>query len=377
MAKDYYSILGVSKTANADEIKKAYRNLAKKYHPDANQGNDEAEKKFKEISEAYEILKDEQKRAAYDRYGHEAFTNGANRGGFSGGSNEGFDFSDIFGDIFGDFMGGGASSQRASARNEMRGSDLRYNIQVDLEEAYKGKQEQIRFTSLVPCSNCSSTGSEGGASGVTSCSTCRGSGRTRMQQGFFAVERTCSTCHGTGQVIKNPCKSCHGQGRVRKEKTLSVNIPAGVEDGTRIRLAGEGEAGLRGASSGDLYIFINVKEHPFFKVSGTDIHCKITIKMLIAALGGSIEVPTIDKGKAKVTISAGTQTGDRFRLKGKGMSKIKSKNYGDMYIHITVETPTNLTAKQKELLTQFDEAGQNHSPESESVFKKFKDMWGK
>jgi molecular chaperone DnaJ len=379
MAKkdDYYKTLGVEKNASADELKKAYRGLAMKYHPDKNPDDKVAEQKFKEINEAYDVLKDEQKRAAYDRYGHSAFENGGGGGGSQWGGFGGFDgsaqFSDIFGDLFGDLGGmrGGASQQQKA-----RGSDLRYNLQISLEDAFKGKQETIRFSTSVACSGCKATGSAGGTD-ATTCSTCRGSGRIRAQQGFFTIERTCHSCQGMGKVIKDPCKQCGGSGRSNKEKTLQVTIPAGVENGTRIRLAGEGEAGLRGAPTGDLYLFVSIASHPFFTLEGTDIHCKIPVKMTTAALGGSIEVPSIDGTRAKVTITAGTQTGNKFRLKAKGMSVMRSKHRGDMYISVIVETPVNLSKRQKELLTEFDEiTEQTNNPQSEGFFKKVKDFWG-
>lgn len=372
---DYYTLLSVSKTASADELKKAYRSLAMKYHPDRNPGDKVAEQKFKEISEAYEVLKDDQKRAAYDRYGHAAFEQGGPGGGAGGFDFSSNNFADIFGDLFGDFMGqGGRGGNDFAARS--RGSDLRYNLQISLEEAFNGKQETIKFTTSAGCDACHSTGSAKGADPVV-CATCRGNGRVRVQQGFFTIEKTCATCHGSGKTIKDPCPVCHGQGRVRKEKTLSVSIPAGVEEGTRIRLAGEGESGLQGAPSGDLYIFITIAAHAFFKRDGANIHCKVPIKMTTAALGGSIEVPTIDGTRAKVSIPAGTQTGNQFRLKGKGMSVMRSRNHGDMYIHVSVETPVNLTKRQKELLKEFDDITEkNTNPESEGFFSKVKDFWG-
>lgn len=359
--RDPYTILGVSKTASADELKKAYRQLAKKYHPDLNPGNKEAEIKFKEASEAYEILSDEQKRAAYDRYGYAAFEHG-----MGGGTNtQGFDFthnfSDIFSDLFGDFMGGRGAEQSS----RMRGADLRYRLDVSLEEAFKGKQETIRFHTMSGCSSCNETGSADGKEPVT-CGTCQGLGKVRAQQGFFTIERTCQSCHGMGRVVKDPCKKCHGEGRTRKEKTLAVNIPAGVDEGTRIRVAGEGELGIRGASAGDLYIVIGIKPHSFFKRDSGNLHIKAPITFVNAALGGSIEVPTIDGTRAKVTIPAGLQSGNQFRLTGKGMSVLNSRRRGDMYIHFQVETPVKVTKRQRELLKEFETLNEkNSSPEAE------------
>ncbi len=371
MSKDFYEILGVNKSASADDLKKAYRKLAMQYHPDKNPNDKVAEQKFKEINEAYDVLKDEQKRAAYDRYGSAVFSGGGGGGGAGAG---GFDFSanfsDIFDDLFGDFVGGGRRNSNASSR----GSDLRYNLEISLVDAYRGKQENIRVVTSVSCDSCSGSGGANGSKPIT-CSTCNGNGRVRAQQGFFMVERTCTTCSGTGKIIKDPCKTCAGSGKVRKEKTLAVNIPAGVDDGTRIRLSGEGEAGSRGGAAGDLYIFISVAPHPMFKRDGANIHCRVPIKMTTAALGGHVEVPTIDNTRAKVSIPAGTQTGDQFRLKGKGMSIMRSNNRGDMYIHAVVETPRNLSKKQQELLKEFDSNDKNTSPESEGFFKKVKELW--
>lgn len=368
---DYYTLLGVERNATADDLKKAYRTLAKKHHPDLNGGDTESERKFKEISEAYEVLSDGQKRAAYDRYGHAAFDGGMGGGG-RGGFEHAANFSDLFGDLFGDFMGGGAAGQ---AGGRSRGSDLRYNLEISLEEAFRGKQQSIQFTTAAGCDSCHSTGSAGGSEPAM-CPTCHGAGRIRAQQGFFTIERTCSTCQGAGKSIKDPCRVCSGQGRVRREKNLSVSIPAGVEEGTRIRLSGEGEVGLRGSAAGDLYIFISVKPHAFFKREGANIHCQVPITMVTAALGGSVEVPLLDGVRSKVTIPTGTQTGDQFRLKGKGMPVIRSRNRGDMYIHVTVETPVHLSKKQKELLKEFEELSEQKSnPETEGFFSKVKEFW--
>lgn len=370
---DYYTLLGVEKSAGNDELKKAYRSQAMKYHPDRNPGNKEAEQKFKEVSEAYDVLKDDQKRAAYDRYGHAAFENGAGRAGGRAGFEQGANFSDLFGDLFGDFMGTNGGQQGGNSRN--RGSDLRYNLNISLEESFTGKQQSVQFSTAVKCETCNSKGSANGAEPAT-CTTCQGSGRLRMQQGFFTVERTCNACQGGGKVIKDPCRSCNGQGRVRKDKTISVSIPAGVEEGTRIRLSGEGEVGIRGGAPGDLYIFIALTPHAFFKRDGADIHCKVPIKMVTAALGGSIEVPILDGVRSKVSIPVGTQTGDQFRLKGKGMSILHSRSRGDMYIHVTIETPVHLSKRQKELLKEFDELTETKSnPETEGFFSKVKEFW--
>ncbi len=381
MADDYYTVLGVAKGASEAELKSAYRKLAMQYHPDKNAGNAEAEKKFKSISEAYDVLKDPQKRAAYDRYGHQAFTNGMGGGGGGAGA-AGFDFSgsfsDIFEDLFSEFTGGrrGGGRSESAQSGAARGSDLRYNLDITLEEAFKGKQQTIKVTTSASCDTCDGSGAEKGSKPET-CGTCGGRGVVRGQQGFFTVERGCGTCQGTGKVIKNPCKSCAGSGRVRKEKTLNANIPAGVEEGTRIRLAGEGEAGFRGGPAGDLYIFLSVSPHKIFRREGANIYCIVPIKFSVASLGGHIEVPTIDGGRVKVTIPEGTQTGHQFRLRGKGMSVLRSASRGDMYIEVHVETPVNLSKKQKEMLREFEKGdgeGQT-SPQTESFFAKVKEFW--
>ncbi|MEQ1789785.1 MAG: molecular chaperone DnaJ [Rickettsiales bacterium] len=377
MTKDYYQILGVSKSATADEMKKAYRKLAMKHHPDKNPGDKASEDKFKEISHAYDVLSDEQKRAAYDRYGHDAFTQGGmgSAGGGNGAGAGGFDFSSGFADIFEDLFGmGGRQRGGEQASAASRGADLRYNLNVSLEDAFKGKAETIKITTAATCGTCSGSGGANGSKPVT-CTSCNGSGRIRASQGFFTVERTCTGCAGMGKTIKDPCKTCAGSGRVRKEKTLSVNIPAGVEEGTRIRLSGEGEVGARGGSVGDLYIFIGIKAHGLFIRDGADIHCSIPIRMTTATLGGAIEVPTIDGTRVKVTIPEGTQHGHQMRLRGKGMSILRAGSRGDMYIHTLVETPIKLNKKQKEMLKEFDKAGENVSPQSESFFAKVKDFW--
>jgi len=377
--KDYYEILGVPKSASADDMKKAYRKLAMQHHPDRNPGDKKAEEKFKEISHAYDVLSDDQKRAAYDRFGHDAFNQGGMGGaGGAGMGGAGFDFSSGFADIFEDLfgMGGGGGGRRAQGGGNTvaQGADLRYNLAITLEEAFKGKQETIKITTSIACDSCQGSGGAKGTKPVT-CTTCNGHGRVRATQGFFTVERTCHTCQGTGKVIKDPCRNCAGSGRVRKEKTLAVNVPAGVEEGTRIRLSGEGEVGMRGGPAGDLYIFISVKPHDLFKRDGADIHCSIPIKMTVAALGGAIEVPTIDGGRVKVTIPEGTQNGHQFRLRSKGMSVLRSGHRGDMYIHTMVETPVKLHKKQRELLKEFDKSSEGTSPEADGFFAKMKDFW--
>jgi molecular chaperone DnaJ len=379
MAKrDYYEVLGISRGATAEEIKKAYRTKAKELHPDRNQDNPKAEAQFKEVNEAYECLKDEQKKAAYDRFGHAAFEggNGASArpggGGFRPQGDFASAFSDVFDDLFGDMMGRGG--QGGGRNRAVRGNDLRYNLRITLEEAYAGLQKAITVPTSVGCTSCKGTGAEGGSEPQT-CPTCQGMGKVRAQQGFFTVERTCPTCQGTGQLIKNPCKSCQGAGRVEKEKQLSVAIPAGVETGTRIRLAGEGEAGLRGGPTGDLYIFIEVRDHEIFQRDGATLYCKVPVSMAAAALGGDIEVPTIDGGKARVRIPEGSQSGRQMRLRGKGMPAIRSKEVGDMLIELAVETPVNLTPRQKELLREFDKLSEANNPQSAGFFSAVKNFW--
>jgi molecular chaperone DnaJ len=386
--KDYYEILGVDKKASAEELKKAYRQLAVKYHPDKNQGNKEAEHKFKEINEAYDVLKDEQKRAAYDRFGAAAFQAGGfgNAGGGArpgaGGGFSGFGagaggFGDIFEEMFGDFMGGHAQGgARGGQEGARRGADLSYEMEITLEEAFKGKEAPIKISTWQPCVGCNGSGAEKGSKAET-CDNCRGTGRIRAQQGFFTVERTCPTCGGAGQIIKNPCKVCGGSGRTRKEKTLQVTIPPGIEDGTRVRLAGEGEAGLRGGPAGDLYVFLAIKPHRFFQREGANLYCRAPVPIHTVALGGTIEVPTIDGKRVKVTIPAGTQTGQQFRLKGKGMSILRSPARGDMFVEVTVETPVNLSKKQKDLLQEFASGGDDAktNPQSHRFFDKVKELW--
>ncbi|TKZ19348.1 molecular chaperone DnaJ [Shimia litoralis] len=374
MAKrDFYEVLGVSKGASADEIKKAYRTKAKELHPDRNADNPEAEGKFKEANEAYEILKDAEKKAAYDRFGHQAFEGGMGggpRGGHPGQGDFGSAFSDVFDDLFGDFMGGrGGGHQRAA-----RGSDLRYNLRVTLEEAYSGLQKTINVPTSVQCESCDGSGAEGGAEPAT-CPTCSGMGKVRAQQGFFTVERTCPTCSGMGQIINNPCKGCGGQGRMEKDRSLSVNIPAGVETGTRIRLSGEGEAGMRGGPTGDLYIFIEVTQHKLFERDGNDLFCRVPVSMTTAALGGDIEVPTIDGGRSRVKIPAGSQAGRQMRLRSKGMPALRGAGAGDMFIEMAVETPVNLTSRQKEILREFEELSEDNNPVGSNFFKSVKNFW--
>jgi molecular chaperone DnaJ len=363
----------VSRTASADDLKKAFRKLAMQHHPDRNPGDEASEKQFKNINHAYDILKDPEKRAAYDRYGPAAFEGAAGPGGPGGFQGQGFDFGSVFGDIFEEMFGAGGPRGRGG-RADMRGQDLRFNLEITLEQAYAGTEATVRVPSSVPCEVCHGSGAEAGSK-PQQCATCHGRGRLRAQQGFFTVERTCHTCHGAGQVIDKPCRSCVGQGRVRRDKTLKVNIPSGVEDGTRIRLSGEGEAGARGGPAGDLYVFLSVRRHQLFEREGADVHCRVPISMVQATLGGNIEVPTLDSKMARINIPSGAQGGHQFRLRGKGMPIVRSSQRGDMYIEINVETPTNLTAKQKELLKEFEKAGKT-SPESEGFFSKVKEMFG-
>ncbi|MGH1377523.1 MAG: molecular chaperone DnaJ [Alphaproteobacteria bacterium] len=377
--QDLYKIIGVEQSASSDEIKKAYRKLAMKFHPDQNKDNPKAEEKFKEINQAYDILKDEQKRAAYDRYGNAAFDGSmGGGGGHPGGMGGAGAFSDIFEDMFGDFMGGGGGGRRSNGPT--RGSDMQYTMEMSLEDAYKGKDSTIKIPVNDSCSECDGSGAQKGTSAQT-CSTCSGAGRVRQQQGFFTIERACPTCHGEGTFIKDPCRKCSGAGRVKKTKTLKVKIPAGVETGRRIRLTGEGEAGLRGGPRGDLYVMINVKPHKLFQRDGANLYCRVPITVTRAALGGEIEVPTIEGKRASVKIPSGTQTGQQFRLRGKGMSMLRSDTHGDMYINIFVETPVNLNKKQQDLLRDLDKtmddgksAGKN-SPESSGFFKKIREFW--
>ncbi len=377
MAKrDYYEQLGVSKGASDSEIKKAFRKKAMELHPDRNKDNPNAEAQFKEVNEAYEVLKDQDKKAAYDRYGHAAFEGGmggqGGAGGFGhGGADFASAFSDVFDDLFGNFAGGG---RRGGGQRATRGSDLRYNLNITLEEAFAGKQETVSVASSVACDSCNGTGAEGGAE-PSNCPTCSGMGKVRAQQGFFTVERTCPTCSGRGQVVTNPCSSCSGSGRKKRDRSLSVNVPAGVETGTRIRLAGEGEAGLLGGPSGDLYIFVEVREHELFERDGTNLFCRVPVSMATAALGGEIEVPTINGGRSRVKVPAGSQSLKQMRLKNKGMPALRSSNIGDLFLELAVETPVNLSSKQKELLREFDKLGDNNSPNSQNFFGKVKQFW--
>ncbi|CUH79256.1 molecular chaperone DnaJ [Tropicibacter naphthalenivorans] len=374
--RDYYDLLGVAKGASADEIKKGFRTKAKELHPDRNADNPDAEAQFKEVNEAYDVLKDPEKKAAYDRYGHAAFEGGMGGGPRPGGGMGGGQgdfasaFSDVFDDLFGDFMGGRQGGRQRAAR----GADLRYNLRVTLEEAYSGLQKTINVPTSVQCGECNGSGAEGGAE-PTTCPTCSGMGKVRATQGFFTVERTCPTCSGLGQIIKNPCTKCNGAGRTQKERSLSVNIPAGVETGTRIRLAGEGEAGMRGGPPGDLYIFIEVDRHKIFEREATELHCRVPVSMTAAALGGDIEVPTIDGGRSRVKIPAGSQSGRQMRLRGKGMPALRGGGTGDMFIELAVETPVNLTSRQKELLKEFESLAEDNNPESSTFFKSVKNFW--
>lgn len=382
MAKrDFYDVLGVSKSASDDEIKKAFRKKAKELHPDRNTDNPNAETEFKAANEAYETLRDPQKRAAYDRFGHDADQMaggfGGGRQGFGGGFGGGdFNsaFSDVFDDLFGDFMGGRRGA--GGGNRATRGADLRYNLRIDLEEAFNGSEAVIKIPSAVACAACAGSGAEG-ETAPTTCPSCAGAGRVRAQQGFFTVERTCPTCQGQGQIIQNPCEACKGAGRTEKDRELKVSIPKGVETGTRIRLSGEGEAGLRGGPSGDLYVFIEVKKHPIFSRQDQNLYCEIPVSMSTATLGGSIEAPTIDGGRTRVTIPAGAQDGKRMRLKGKGMPVLRGREFGDLYIELRVETPVNLTTRQKEIIEEFRkiEAEHNNSPQSSDFFDKVKGFW--
>lgn len=372
--KDFYDILGVNRDASDDEIKKAYRKLAMKYHPDRNPDSKEAEDKFKEAKEAYEILSDGQKRAAYDQYGHAGVD--PNMGGGAGGGQGFGGFGDAFGDIFGEIFGnqGGRGGGRGGV---YRGADLRYNLEVSLEEAARGTDTRIRIPTMDDCGTCGGTGAKAGTKPVT-CTTCNGVGQVRMQQGFFSIQQTCPKCHGTGKMVKDPCNDCHGAGRVKGSKTLQVKIPAGIDEGDRIRLAGEGERGQGGGPAGDLYVQIHIKPHTVFQREGDDLHCEMPIGFATAALGGEIEIPTLD-GAAKIKIPAETQSGKVFRLRGKGIKGVRSSYPGDLMCHVVVETPVNLTARQRELLKEFDDINRSdeasHSPRAKSWMDKMKDFF--
>src|SRR5215471_12661169 len=367
----YYEVLEVERSANDGELKAAFRKLAMKWHPDRNPGDKSCEGRFKEVNEAYEVLKDPDKRAAYDRFGHAAFEHGAGvgPGGFGDVASA---FADIFDDLFG--MGGG---RRGRGGGRERGRDVQYNMEISLEEAYSGKTAQVRIPTSVTCESCSGSGAKTGTRSKA-CPICGGHGRVRHAQGFFTLERTCPNCQGRGQVIDNPCASCSGSGRVTRERTLSVNVPPGVEDGTRIRLAGEGEAGTRAGPAGDLYIFLAIAAHPFFQREGADLHCRVPISMVVAALGGEFEVPTINASETRVKVPEGTQSGRRFRLQGKGMPVLRTKQTGDMYVQVLVETPQKLTKRQRELLGEFERlSSQDTHPESAGFFGKVKEFLGR
>ncbi|GIU52197.1 chaperone protein DnaJ [Shewanella sairae] len=367
--RDYYEVLGVGRDTSEREIKKAYKRLAMKFHPDRNPGDKEAEANFKEVKEAYEILTDSDKKAAYDQFGHAGVDPNRGGGGYGGGA----DFGDVFGDVFGDIFGGG---RRGGQRQAARGSDLRYNLELSLEEAVRGLTKELRIPTLAACDVCDGSGAKKGSS-PTTCGTCHGQGQVQMRQGFFAVQQACPTCHGRGKIIKDPCNKCHGEGRVEKSKTLSVKIPAGVDTGDRIRLSGEGEAGEYGAPPGDLYVQVSVREHAIFQRDGNNLYCEVPISFSKAALGGEIEVPTLD-GKVNLKIPAETQTGRMFRMRGKGVKSVRSHAVGDLLCKVVMETPVNLNERQKELLREFEETltGQSkkHSPKAEGFFdgvKKF------
>jgi molecular chaperone DnaJ len=374
MAKrDYYEVLGVNRDASAEEIKKAYRKLAMKHHPDRNAGDKGSEEKFKEANEAYEILTDENKRAAYDRFGHAGVDpsaaggfGGAGAGGFSGG------FADAFGDIFGDIFGGGRGRSTV-----FRGADLRYNLEINLEQAARGTETKIRIPTLAECDTCGGSGAKPGTSPVT-CPTCHGHGQVRMQQGFFSIQQTCPKCHGSGKFVQTPCAECHGAGRVKHQKTLSVKIPAGVDEGDRVRLSGEGEAGVNGGPPGDLYVVVQIKPHPVFQRDGDDLHCEMPVSISTAALGGEVEIPTLD-GQARIRIPAETQTGKVFRLRGKGVKGVRSHGPGDLLCHVMVETPVNLTERQRELLREFESISEGnagrHNPRAKSWMDKVKEFF--
>jgi molecular chaperone DnaJ len=371
--KDYYEVLGVNRDATDEEIKKSFKKLAMKHHPDRNPDNPKAEELFKEAKEAYEILSDEQKRAAYDQYGHAGVD--PSMGGGAGAGFGGAGFADAFGDIFGDIFGGGRGGQRS---NVYRGADLRYNMEISLEDAAKGTETKIRIPVMAQCETCHGSGARPGTSPIT-CTTCGGHGQVRMQQGFFSVQQTCPKCHGTGKMVKDPCPTCNAAGRIKQHKTLSVKIPTGVDEGDRIRLSGEGEAGVNGGPTGDLYVVIHLKPHEIFQREGGNLHCEMPISFSTAALGGEIEVPTLD-GSAKMKIPPETQTGATFRLRGKGIKPLRSNEHGDLMVHVVVETPVKLTERQKELLRELEVINQQdsgkHSPRNKSWVDKAKAFFG-
>ncbi len=372
--RDFYEVLGVTRGCDEKTLKTAFRKLAMEFHPDRNNGDQAAEVKFKEVSAAYECLRDPQKRAAYDRFGHAAFENGGGPGGFP--NDFASSMSNIFDDIFGDFMGGGRRGGARSSGGRERGSDLRYNMEISLEEAYLGKTAEVEVPTKIVCQSCSGSGAKRGSSPKV-CPSCEGSGRVRAASGYFSIERTCPTCQGRGEVIADPCLECNGAGRVTEERKLSVNIPSGIEDGTRIRLGGEGEAGVRGGPPGDLYIFLSIRPHEFFQRDGADIFCRVPISLTTAALGGEFNVPQIDGGKTRVKVPEGSQTGKQFRLKGKGMPVLRTSKVGDMYIQIVVETPSNLNRRQRELLEEFEKASSAEThPESAGFFSRVRDFFG-
>jgi molecular chaperone DnaJ len=374
--KDYYDILGVTKKATPEEIKKAYRSLAMKYHPDRNQGDKTAEGKFKEASEAYQVLSDPKKKSSYDQFGHSAFEGGAGgAGGFDFGGFESGGFSDIFDDFFGDFMGSGRSGKGSKKSRSNRGSDLKINLEITLEEAYLGKKQIINLSSNEKCEKCSGSGAEPGSK-PKKCSTCGGHGKVRTQQGFFTLQQTCPDCEGDGEMLSNPCKDCKGSGSTKTKKNLSIQIPQGVDDGTQIRLSGKGDAGYRGGSNGDLYVFITVEKHKIFQRSEENLYYKLPISMIDAALGTEIEVPTIDGGKSKVKIPAGTQSGKQFRLKGKGMPILRENNFGDLYLEVNVIIPESLSKEQRVLLEKLKTLeDQDNNSEIKNFINKAKKFW--
>ncbi|AHA27399.1 molecular chaperone DnaJ [Candidatus Liberibacter americanus] len=375
---DYYKILGVDRNASDRELKAAFRNMAMKYHPDKNQNNQEAEEKFREANEAYEVLRNPQKRALYDQYGHAAFENGGpssqSSAGFGSTMNSSSVFADIFEDIFGAASGSWGNKRSSSTKEP--GADLRYNVEISLEEAFSGKNMQVRIPSIIKCNTCDGSGAKPGTTPKT-CNTCSGSGTVyTTAQSFFSIERTCHSCKGSGQIISNPCAKCYGQGRVEEEQIVSFDIPPGAGDGTRIRLSGKGEAGLNGGNAGDLYIFISVKKHQFFQRDGANLYCKVPISMITATIGGKFEVATLDATQSRVTVPEGTQTGKQFRLKGKGMPILHSGRKGDLYVQIQVETPQKLNSRQREILEEFEKiSSKDNSPQSIGFFSKMKDFF--